>query len=336
MTKHFLKVITIFILALSGMQCQENKQVTNETPPTDEKPLRVVFVTGDEEYRSEESMPMLAEILQRELGCEIHVCYSLDSEGFVDPNNTKHIAGLEALQDADLMVIFTRFRELPDDELKMIVRHVETGKPVAGFRTSTHAFLYQEDTTKKYYNEEWPIKVFGQKWITHHGHFDDGTGALTRVDIIDQKKDSPILRGVQPFDAYSWLYHVDGGNYKLYGDSDPLLTGTSLKSSHEQAGRLDEYPLTNPVAWTKSFTGAYDKTTRVFFTTLGHPFDFKNESMRKLAIQGIYWALGLEDQIPPGGVNVDFVTEYNPNNSGFGEKYKKQLKPKYLFEKASL
>jgi uncharacterized protein len=331
MVKQYAKVITFLALAFSGLQCQENKPVAADNPS-----LKLVFVTGDEEYRSEESMPMLAEILQRELGCEIHVCYSLDSLGFVDPNNTKHIAGLEVLQDADLMVMFTRFRELPDDQLKMITEYAESGRPMAGFRTSTHSFLYKEDTTKKYYNEEWPINVFGQKWITHHGHFDDGTGALTRVEIIDQKKDSPILRGVQPFDAYSWLYHVDGGNYQLSGDSDPLLTGTSMKSSHEQAGRLDEYPLTNPVAWTKSYTGTSGKASRVFFTTLGHPFDFKNESMRKLAIQGIYWALGLEDQIPLEGVNVDFVSEYNPNNSGFGEKYKKQLKPKYLFEKASL
>lgn len=329
-----LKKILLILVAIHFIACQNSGPTSGaelesaEMETTD--PIKVVFVTGDEEYRSEESMPMLAEILQRDLGCEISVCYSLDSTGNVDPNNLNHIAGLKALEDADLMVIFTRFRELPEEELNIIANYVESGKPIVGFRTSTHAFLYKSDTTKIYYNEEWPIKVFGQKWITHHGHFEDGNGMLTRVEIIEEKKDHPILRGVENFEAYSWLYHVDGGNYKLYGDSDPLLLGTSLRSNHEQAGRLEEFPLTNPVAWTKSYSGANNQTSRVFFTTLGHPYDFKTEPMRKLAINGIYWALGLEDQIPENGLNVEFASDYNPNNSGFGDKFKKDLKPKYL------
>lgn len=323
------KIILSILPALFALACQPtgNSDRMENEPKT---PKKVVFVTGDEEYRSEESMPMLAEILQRELGCEVAVCYALDSTGHVDPNNLFHIEGLEALKDADLMVMFTRFRELPENELKMITDYAESGRPMVGFRTATHAFQYKIDTTKEYYNAEWPIKVFGQKWITHHGHFDDGNGILTRVEKLDNQNDHPILRGVENFDAYSWLYHVDGGNYKLYGDSDPLLRGTALKSNHEQAGRLDEFPLTNPVAWTKSYTGANGQSSRVFFTTLGHPFDFKNESMRKLALNGIYWALGLEEKIPATGLNVEFVSEYDPNNSGFGDKFKKELDPKYL------
>lgn len=326
-----MKGISFYLLftAICILACQDGTDRNAMAQETGPPPKKVVFVTGDEEYRSEESMPMLAEILHRELGCEVNVCYSLDSTGQVDPNNLFHIAGLEALKDADLMVMFTRFRELPEAELKMITDYAESGRPMVGFRTATHAFQYKIDTTKKYYNEEWPIKVFGQKWITHHGHFDDGSGILTKVEKITEKNNHPILRGVQNFDAYSWLYHVDGGNHKLYGDSDPLLIGTAQKSNHEQAGRLEEFPLTNPVAWTKTYSGA-EKTSRVFFTTLGHPYDFKNESMRKLAINGIYWALGLENQIPATGINVEFVSEYQPNNSGFGDKFKKNLEPKYL------
>ena len=286
----------------------------------------IVFVMGDEEYRSEESMPMLAKILKREMGAKITLCYSVDSTGTIDPNRQDHIAGLEALEEADLMVMFARFRALPKEEVKYILDYAESGKPMVGFRTSTHTFLYENDSSMMHLNNEWPTKVFGQQWITHHGHFEDGNAPLTAVSLTPGAS-TPILNGVVPFNAYSWLYHVHGGDWKLYGDSQPFLEGRSLRSNHEEDGKLDEFPLTNPVAWTKTYTGESGKPARVFFTTLGHPYDFKIESMRKLALNGIYWALEKEDEIPADGVNAELAEPYEPNNSGFGEKYKKGMKP---------
>lgn len=318
-----IKYLVLLVMAVTTFFSCSEKVI--QSPP------KIVFVTGDEEYRSEESMPMLAEILKRELNAEIHICYSVDSLGFIDPNRTDHIANLESLMDADLMIMFTRFRNLPDNERKYITDYAESGKPMVGFRTATHAFMYENDSTKFQFNNDWPTRVFGQQWITHHGHFDDGSGALTAVTVPDDKDQHPILNGVSDFDAYSWLYHVDGGKWKLHGDSYPLLQGRSLKSNHEMNNRLDEYPLTNPVAWTKSYKGANNSiNARVFFTTLGHPFDFKNVSMRKLALNGIYWALSIEEQIPSDGVNVEFVNAYEPNNSGFGMKYKQKMKPRQI------
>ena len=305
----------------------------NESPSATDSaaadPPKIVFVTGDEEYRSEESMPMLAAILERELGAETVVGYSLDSSGFIDPNNVYHISQLDELADADLMVLFTRFRQLPPKMAAKITDYAESGRPMVGFRTSTHAFRYTEerDSNLMQLNDEWPTKVFGQQWITHHGHFADGHGRLTEVTLVEDREDHPILNGVEPFEAYSWLYHVDGGDWTLAGDSKPLLMGHSLRSNHEEAGRLDEFPLDNPVAWTKTYTGANGKPARVFFTTLGHPFDFREEAMRKLALNGIYWALGRENDIPGEGVGADFVEPYEPNNSGFGDQYKQGVSP---------
>lgn len=314
----------VFILAVFTMACQPGSSQPEETQA--EKAPYIVFVTGDEEYRSEESMPMLARILKED-GFRVKVCYSIDSAGYIDPNNLFHINGLESLDSADMMVVFTRFRELPANELEYISRFAESGKPMVGFRTATHAFRYKQDTTQRYYNEEWPIKVFGQKWITHHGHFKDGEGHLTDVNLIDEKSSHPVMRGVSAFKAYSWLYHVDGGDFELYGDSDPLLIGTSLKSNHEMNNRLDKFPLNNPVAWTKTYTGESGNAARVFFTTLGHPFDFKAESMRKLALNGIYWAMGMEDKIPAEGIDATIIGTYDPNNSGFGQEFKLNQKP---------
>ncbi|MBB4080275.1 type 1 glutamine amidotransferase [Lewinella aquimaris] len=319
----------LFLLLLCA--CGPAPDATNEMNDRNEAPDRpkIVFVTGDEEYRSEESMPMLAKMLERNLGAETVVGYSLDSTGTIDPNNVYHISRLDELADADLMVVFARYRQLPADQAQLITDYAESGRPIVGFRTATHTFKYVEprDSALMPLNDAWPAKVFGQQWITHHGHFDDGSGKLTSVNLAEGQTDHPILRGVEPFEAYSWLYHVDGGDWKLSGDSAPLLVGHSLRSNHEEKGQLDKFPLDNPVAWTKTYTGSSGKTARVFFTTLGHPFDFREESMRKLALNGIYWALGREGEIPEGGAEADFVDEYAPNNSGFGEKFKKGVRP---------
>ncbi|MDE2833885.1 MAG: ThuA domain-containing protein [Bacteroidota bacterium] len=290
-----------------------------------EDPLRIVFVTGDEEYRSEESMPMLAGILQRDYGFDVSVCYALNEEGYIDPNVLDNIAGLRQLEEADMMVLFTRFRALPDSQAQYILDFAESGKPMAGFRTATHAFLYKDDREREHLNNEWPTRVFGQQWITHHGHFDDGALPLTRVEVIDSMMAHPILQGVNDFDAYSWLYHVHGGDHRLYGDSAPLLAGTALQSNHANNDRLDRFPIQNPVAWTKTYTGTSGRTARVFFTTLGHPYDFKDASMRRLALNGILWALGHE--IPEGGANADTAAPYEPNNSGFGDRFKPNMRP---------
>lgn len=291
----------------------------------------VVFVTGDEEYRSEESMPMLARILKRDFGYRVTVCYSLADDGTIAPNNASSIEGLEALESADLMVLFTRFRDLPDEQFRHFLNYVGSGRPIVGFRTATHAFQFKDpESPHRAWNETKIRELVGQKWITHHGHHGDGQQYLTEVTLADGAEEHPILRGVEPFSAYSWLYHVQGGGDTLAGDSRPLLTGRSLISSHAMKGDTARYPLTNPVAWTKTYTGQAGKTGRVFFTTLGHPYDFKDPSMRKLALNGILWALGREDAIAQQGADPTLAAPYEPNNSGFGDKFKAGRKPPKL------
>ncbi len=323
-----IRIMPLLAFLILIASCTEKK--SKKLTPADTKvdtPLHIVFVSGDEEYRSEESMPMLARLTKRELNAKVTVCYALDSTGIINPNNTDHISNLEALETADLMVIFTRYRTLPKNERDYIVNYAESGKPIVGFRTATHAFKYK-DPSLEYWNNEWPTKVFGQQWITHHGHFDDGKFPVTQIASL--KSEHPILRGFNPFKAYSWLYHVDGGSWKLFGDSKPILQGHSLKSKHEMEGRLDEFPLTNPVAWTKSYTGSSGKKAKVFFTTLGHPYDFKLPVVRRIALNGIFWALGKEDQIPLDGTNVSLDQPFEPNNSGFGTIYKPNLRPETI------
>jgi len=298
-----------------------------------EKP-KIVFLTGDEEYRSEESMPMLARILRRDFDFDVSVGFSVDQDGFIDPNATESLTGTEALADADLMVLFLRFRRPDEATFQRVLDFLKAGKPVVAFRTSTHAFRFATDSPHAAWGSQ-PDPTFihsfgdgdltrelvGQKWLTHHGHFADGHDPLTNIVLAATANTHPILRGVTPFKAFSWLYHIEGGGDSVAGDPDFLLRGTSLRSNHAAHDKLDRYPLTNPVAWTKTHSWG-DAPARVFTTTLGHPYDFRIPAMRRLALQGILWAAGHEDLIPAEGVNTDPVGDYAPHNSGFGDQHK--------------
>jgi len=261
-------------------------------------PPHAVFVTGDCEYRSEVSMPMIASILKAKHGFRCTVLYATAPDGTRDPKYRQSIPGLEALRSADVAIFFTRFRALPDDQLKEILAYAESGKPLVGFRTTTHAFLYEGGPNARW-NDGFGAEVFGQKWITHHGHT-----STTAVSAIEAEAGNPILRGVKKsFPAASWLYHVT----PLVGDCRPLLVGKALNSEHSK--ELDKFPLEQPVAWTKTYG---TNNARVFFTTLGHPADFAEESMRRLAVNAIFWALGREAEIPPAGLDAEPPTPYAP------------------------
>ena len=258
------------------------KQATPRAP-------HIVFVTGDDEYRSEITMPMIAAILEKSHGFATSIAYARPK-----PQTKDNIEGLEALATADLLVMFTRFRALPDEQLQRILQFVESGKPIVGLRTSTHAFLYPEGHPRQGLNDGFGRDVFGQKWITHHG-----SQSSTDVTVRGGAGANPILRGVQPFHARSWLYHVA----PLNGEATVLLDGTTVNSN--KTDKFAEFPATQPVAWTRQY-----KSSRVFFTTLGHPDDFAQESMRRLVINSIYWALGRE--VPAGGANATVVGTYEP------------------------
>ncbi|MEO5822949.1 MAG: ThuA domain-containing protein [Vicinamibacteraceae bacterium] len=275
------RVVSLLLLVAVGAT------LAAQAPTTPARPPHVVFVTGDDEDRSEISMPMIAAILEKRHGLRTSVAYAKPT-----PQTKDHIEGLEALATADLMVMFLRYRALPDAELNQILTYVKTGKPIVGFRTSTHAFNYPAGSSHTDLNDGFGLDAWGQKWITHHGHT-----STTTVALRAEAASHPILRGVTPFAAKSWLYHVA----PLSGPATLLLDGTAVNSERTQT--FDQFPPLQPVAWTRDHNGA-----RVFFTTLGHPGDFEQPSMRRLTVNAILWALGRE--VPAQGADATPVTPY--------------------------
>ena len=277
------RVVSLFLLAVAAVGTGLGAQA----PTAPGRAPHVVFVTGDDEYRSEISMPMIAAILEKRHGLRTSVAYAKPT-----PQTKDHIEGLEALATADLMVMFLRYRALPDAALNQILTYVKSGKPLVGFRTSTHAFNYPAGSPHTDLNDGFGLDVWGQKWITHHGHT-----STTTVALRPEAASHPILRGVTPFPAKSWLYHV----LPLNGPATLLLDGTAVNS--EKAQKAEQFPPVQPVAWTREHAGG-----RVFFTTLGHPGDFEQPSMRRLVVNGILWALGRE--VPAQGADATPVTPY--------------------------
>lgn len=335
-----LLTLTTFAHGVDPTPATAAKQwVTYEGKEGPGKGKHIVLVSGDEEYRSEEALPQLGKILAKHHGFKCTVLFPIDPKsGLINPNVSNNIPGLEALKTADLMIIFTRFRRLPDEQMKHINDYLKTGKPVIGIRTATHAFNGIGGDFKHYNNgyrgdkKEWSDGfgrlVLGEKWISHHGsHKNESTHGLIAPDA----KGHPITRGIKDGDVWGPT-DVYGVRLPLPGDSKPIILGQVMMRKGERDNkdpfygmRPDDGPAVKgkkndpmmPVAWTKSYQLPEGKKGRVFASTIGASTDLVAEGTRRLFGNAVYWCLGMEEQIPEKGTKVDIVGEYKPTAYSF-------------------
>lgn len=233
----------------------------------------IVFVSGDHEYGSEETFPLLAAELEKNYGMQATVLKSSPDE-----NAEENIPGLEVLAKADLAVFFLRWRRLPADQVEHIRKYLNSGRPVVAFRTTTHSFNYPKGHPMEVWNSFAPDYIGGPPgWGNGHYHY--GHKSSTDVHINPAAESDPILTGVdKTFHVRSWLYHV-----LPYppADAKQLLIGKAIDSEKKDS-------VENPIAWTwKNKVGG-----KVFVTTMGHPEDFQVEAFQRLIVNGIHWAVG--------------------------------------------
>lgn len=270
--KNICLYIALFMCIQVGLSACAQTKSNNA-----KKPL-IVFVTGDHEYSGEATLPLVAAELEKNYGFRTQFL-----KAFPDHKSEENIPGLEALKDADVAVFFLRWRRLPADQVAMIEAYLKTGKPVVGFRTTTHAFNYP----KGHPLEKWngfgelafnsPPGWGGKANHTHYGH-----NSSTDVKVIAEAAKNPILTGVGDFHATSWLYKVLPDYPK---GSTWLLMGKPVNPDKSDA-------FENPVAW----TGVNTYGGKFFITTLGHPQDFEEQSFQRLVINALHWAAG--KQVP--------------------------------------
>ena len=353
----------IFLAMLSFVFCKNNtptqmppsSNVEKETLPqwinlegakAIQKGKKVVLISGDEEYRSEEVLPQMAQILSKHHGFDCTVLFAQDPAhpGIVDPNSVNNIPGLEALEETDLMILFTRFRELPDEQMQHFQNYLLKGKPIIGMRTATHAFNILDSLSQwkhwgNYYDGElkdWEggfgKKILGVNWHTHHGHHKHQS---TRGLLAPEEATHPIMKNIDctkiwgPTDVYGLPLPIDEDIQPLvlgqvidsegFDENDLLFgmkpTDTAIATINNTAKeKYNPNDPMMPIVWTKTYQLENGKKGKTITSTIGASTDYLNEELRRLLVNAVYHLLDLPI---PENTKATFVGAYKPTQFNF-------------------
>ncbi|MFK7774732.1 MAG: hypothetical protein AB8F94_21515 [Saprospiraceae bacterium] len=347
----------IFILLFSFFSCNNQPTESTKTEETkvvnepiqwvnykaknNPKGKQVVLISGDEEYRSEEALPQLAKILTEHHGFDCTLLFAQDPEkpGMIYPNFSFNIPGMEQLKEADLMIIFTRFRDLPSEQMQHLNNYLLNGKPLIAIRTATHAFNFKDKNhafahygwnyngEKKDWHLGFGKKILGETWYTHHGQQHQQS---TRGIFAPGAKNHPLVNGIE--NGAMWgPTEVYGIRMPMSGDAQSIILGQSIDRTnpHDEADSFygmkesDQEIATEsqnkkynpndpmpPIVWTKSYQISNGKKSQSVTSTIGAATDMVDEEVRRLFVNATYHLLNME--VPPKA-KVDFVGKYSPS-----------------------
>jgi hypothetical protein len=322
LTQGMLAILGIAAIQIAGSMTYEPKAGRKQSK-------HIVLLAGDEEYRSEEGVPMLAKLLSQRHGFQCTVLFPIRPDGTINPDDQTSLPGAAALDSADAIVLLLRYRQWPDEPMRHFVNAYRRGVPIIALRTSTHAFNYPDQSPSSFKSfNRFGKEVLGEGWVSHWGKHKE---EATRGVIEPAAKDHPILRGVQ--DVFG-----DTDVYEAYPPADAtiLLRGqvvNGMKPSDppanykkRRATDKQEQDVNNPmmaIAWTRLHKNDAGTTNRVFCTTMGAATDLTSEGLRRMIVNAVYWGLELE---VPEKAGVDYVGEYKPSAYGFGG-FRRGIKP---------
>ena len=330
--KHPQLLALVSLLALIFLTSLSAAPMTSITYPAASGPgqaKHIVFLTGDEEYRSEEGLPMLAKILSQRYGFTCTVLFALDPDGTINPDNNTSLSDPAALDRADGIVMGLRFRQWPDAAMQHFAAAVARGIPIVALRTSTHAFNFPPKSPSAYKSfNNFGREVLGENWVSHWGANRRGA---TRGIIEPSAESDPLLRGVTAIFG-------DSGAYEAHPVADAkilvrgqVLTGmspTDAPDTYLKKRKSDgvEQPINDPLmplVWTRLNRNANGTANRVFCTTMGAATDLANEDFRRLVINAVLAGFALEI---PARADVRYVDAYAPTAYAF-KGYRRGLTP---------
>ncbi len=295
---------------------------------------KIVFLAGDEEYRSEEALPMLAKILSQRHGFDCSVLFSLNAKGEIAPNEGGSLSHPEALDSAEVIIMSLRFRNWSDETMKRFDAAYLRGVPMVAMRTSTHAFNIGKDKTFARYSYNAPApwqggfgkQVLGETWVNHWArHKVEATNGI----IEKSAATLPLFNGVASIFGKTDVYEAAPP-----ADATILVRGQVLKTLEPGSGVADyrkkakgvEQGINDPmmpVVWTREIENPAKKTNRILTTTMGSADDLQSEGLRRLVVNGVFWGLKMDI---PAKANVDYVDPYEPLMYGF-DGYRVGLTP---------
>jgi len=315
---------SLFLIALASATIANAAPLVFQGTDGPGKGKHIVFLAGDHEYRSEESLPALARILAKRQGFKCTVLFDIDKDGNISAGEPQNMPGMEALDTADLAVVFLRFQNFPKEQMQHFDDYLKRGGPVVGMRTATHGFKMPEsDPFAKYsYNSKvagyelgFGHQVLGQTWV---GHYGKNHAQSTRIAIVPEKSSNPILRGVKDV----W---VQAGAYVGKPTDGEILTMAQPLNGMTPDSPADATKPPQPSEWTRTYKSASGKAGRVFTSLYGTSEDITNDGYRRMMLNGCLWALGMEDSIK-ADADIAFVGPFKPNAFG-GGAYARGIKP---------
>jgi hypothetical protein len=315
-------LLTSIILLTLGLATQAGQWVTYEPKAGTGNGKHIVLLSGDEEYRSEESLPQMGKILSQRHGFRCTVLFSQDPDGTINPDVQTNVPGLHLLASADLVINQFRFRELPDDDMAKFVGYLESGKPMFVVRTATHSFNYERNKQSPFAKYSFGAKgggfgglTVGETWTYHHG--DHGREA-TRGIIDGRNHSHPILQGVNDVFGLSDVYGV---NPDFPADATILLQGQVL-TGMQPTDPPNLKKAVMPIVWLRDYHTSGGVTSKMLASTIGAATDLRSEDLRRLFVNASYFLTGLD---VPKLADVTPVGTFEPSMFGF-RSYKKGVK----------
>jgi type 1 glutamine amidotransferase len=177
-----------------------------------------------------------------------------------------------ALVRVRVLVVSVRRRTLPPQQLNRIRRYVESGRPVIGIRTASHAFCLRNKPPEDGF-AAWPefdSTVFGGNYTNHYKNSLIAT--IQRVNPSSPSAES-LLSGIKELPCTS-----GGSLYRVA----PLEEKAEVVLEGVVEGHAPE-----PVAWTFLRTDG----GKSFYTSLGHVADFHGPVLPHLLSNAIKWCL---------------------------------------------
>ena len=264
---------------------------TLATTRADDAP-HAVFLVGTHHYSPQESMPKLAQRLE-EYGFRTTVILPEGDPEHLETPKWSH--DLSVLSEADVAVFYLRFLTIEEEQFRHIREYVESGKPVVGLRTATHAFDYPDGHALAGWNDGFGRDVLGSRYFLHL----QGT---TTVEHVLAHRDHPILNGMPAkFLDPGTLYRAE-----LPEDAIPLLTGTGRsKKTGTVTNRFGTHELKREMSWPVAWTWTNKFGGRTFATTLGHANAFDLDPVNRLIVNGIHWTLGKAVNVSAGRLKTE-------------------------------